>query len=121
MSGSSKQEDFLNKLNKSGEVQITVAGRKSGEKHSTPVWFVSEGNNVEIVPIKGSQSDWFKNLEKDPQIELSVGRERISSKAKLVKDAEKTKKVIEKLKAKYKSEWSESYYSNRNAYVQVPV
>ncbi|MCL5067305.1 MAG: hypothetical protein M1368_03000, partial [Thaumarchaeota archaeon] len=74
-----------------------------------------------IVPVKGTDSNWFKNLAKDPSIELAVDDSTISSKASLVRDSNQAKQVIEKLIAKYKSEWSESYYTKRDAFVEVHV
>ena len=123
MNNSTTREIFLNKLKRTGELQITVTGRKTKKKFSTPVWFVLDGDNkrVTIVPVKGADSNWFKNLAKDPSIELALGDSTISSKASLVRDSNQTKQVIEKLKAKYKLEWSESYYTKRDAFIEVPV
>ena len=123
MNNSTTREIFLNKLKRTGELQITVTGRKTKKKFSAPVWFVLDGDNkrATIVPVKGADSNWFKNLAKDPSIELAVDDSTISSKASLVRDSNQTKQVIEKLKAKYKSEWSESYYTKRDAFVEVPV
>jgi hypothetical protein len=42
-------------------------------------------------------------------------------KATLVRGSNKVKKVVDKFKAKCQSEWSESYYTKRDAYVEVPV
>ncbi|HZW57522.1 MAG TPA: nitroreductase/quinone reductase family protein [Nitrososphaerales archaeon] len=110
-------------MKQSGEVKITVTGRKSKKKFSTPVWFVLDGGEkkVELVPVKGSDSNWFKDLVKDPRIELSVDDTSIASKATLVRDPNQAKKILDKLRAKYKSEWSESYYTKRDVSVEVPV
>src|SRR5579875_2017060 len=114
--------DFLSKLKRSGEVRITVRGRKTKKKFSAPVWFFldREEKKVILVPVKGSDSEWFKDLAKDPQIELSVDDTTITSNATLVRDSNRTKQVIDKLKVKYKSEWSESYYTKRDVCVEVP-
>lgn len=120
------RENILGKLKRSGEVEITVTGRKTRKKFSTPVWFLLEGEGkkeeeILIVPIKGSDSNWFKNLAKDPQITLGVDNVTIESKATLVKNPNQAKQIIDKLKTKYESEWSESYYTKRDAYVKVTV
>jgi deazaflavin-dependent oxidoreductase (nitroreductase family) len=123
MSDASRRDEFLSKLRRSGEVRITVTGRKTKKKISTPVWFVldEERKKVLIVPVYGSSTNWLKNLEKDPSIGLSVDRTTITSKANLVKDENQTKKIVERLKQKYKSEWSDSYYTTRDAFVEIPV
>ena len=66
-------QDFLDKLKQSYEVNISVTGRKSKKRFSTPLWFILDEGKVILVPTMGSASDWFKNLVNDPQIELSVG------------------------------------------------
>ena len=120
MSHTSQRESFLGKLKQTGELTITVTGRKTKRKFSTPVWFAMEGQRILLVPVKGSDSNWFKNLEKNPEIELSVDDAKISSKANLVSDPANVKKILEKFRAKYKSQWSE-YYSKQDVYVEVPV
>lgn len=100
---------------------MTVRGRITKRKFSTPVWFVLDGGKVILVPIKGSESDWFKNLKKDPSIELGLDEITLPSKATLVNDSTQVKKVLDMFRAKYKSEWSESYYIKRDVYVEVPV
>jgi hypothetical protein len=119
MTGQANREDFLNNLKRSSEVNITVRGRTTKRRFSSPVWFVLEGGKVTLVPIKGSESNWFKNQTKDPRIELGLNEISYSSNATLVRDSTQTKKALDKFKAKYKSEWSESYYTKRDAYVEV--
>jgi hypothetical protein len=121
MSGPASQDSLLNKLKQSSEVNITVIGRISKRKISTPVWFIVEGRKVVLVPTKGSDNDWFKDLAKDPQIELNEGEITILLKATLVRDANRVEKVLDKFRAKYKSMWSESYYTKRDACVEISL
>ena len=122
MSRLAQRENFLKTLRQSNEVKITVTGRKTGRKFSTPVWFVLEGEEkVILVPTKGSDNNWFKNLVKNPLIELSVGGIAFPSRATLVRDSNRVKKVIDQLRAKYESMWSESYYTKREVYVEIPL
>jgi F420H(2)-dependent quinone reductase len=119
-----QRENFLKKLKQSSEVNIRVTGRKTKRKFSTPVWFVlneEEEKKVILVPTMGSDNNWFKNLAKDPQIELSVGGEVITSKATIVRDSNQVGKAIDKLRVKYKPMWSESYYTKRDVCVEIPV
>jgi deazaflavin-dependent oxidoreductase (nitroreductase family) len=108
-------------LKESNEVNITVTGRKTKKRFSTPVWFVLDGERVAIVPMKGSDNNWFKNLAQSPQIELSVSGVSALCKASIVRDPKQVEEVIDKLRAKYRSTWSEAYYTKRDVYVEVPV
>jgi deazaflavin-dependent oxidoreductase (nitroreductase family) len=112
---------LLDRLKHSNEVRITVTGRRTKKKFSTPVWFVLDGEKVILVPMKGSDNEWFKDLAKEPQIELGVDNTTIPSKATLVRDSTKVEKVLDRFREKYRSMWSESYYIKRDAYVEVPL
>ena len=122
MSRHAQRENFLKKLTQSDELKITVTGRRTGRKFSTPVWFVLDGEEkVILVPTKGADNNWFKNLVKNPLIELGVGGIAFPSRATLVRDSSRVKKVIDQLRAKYESMWSESYYAKREVFVEIPL
>jgi hypothetical protein len=116
------REELIAKLKRSNEVTITVEGRSSGKKISTPVWFVlDKENRVMLVPMKGSGTNWFKNLEKHPEIELSEGGTAISSPATIFGDKSQVEGILDGFRSKYRSMWSESYYAKRDVYVEVQV
>ena len=119
--GPADREELLNRLKESKEVNITVTGRKTKRRFSTPVWFVLDGERVAIVPTKGSDNNWFKNLEQIPRVELSAGGISAPFNASIVRDPKQVEKVIDKLRVKYRSMWSEAYYTKRDVYVEVPI
>jgi hypothetical protein len=121
MNGPVNRKDFLSRLKQSSEVRITVRARISKRYVSAPVWFAVDGGKAVLVPMKGSDSNWFKDLKKDPHIELNVGDMTIPLKANLVRNPKQVEKVLDKFRAKYRSTWSESYYTKRDVYVEVPV
>ncbi len=92
MNQSAQRKNFLNKLKRSSEVDITVTGRKTKKRFSTPVWFVLEGEKVALVPMKGSDNDWFKDLRKNPQIELGVDELAFPFRATLVRGGSRRSK-----------------------------
>jgi len=121
-SNPSAREALVAKLKRSNEVMITVEGRSSGKKISTPVWFVMDKEDqVMLVPMKGSSTNWFKNLEKHPQIELSEGGKAISSPATICREKNQVERILDEFRSKYRSMWSESYYAKRDVYVEVRV
>jgi len=121
-SAPASRERLLDRLKQSSEVNITVTGLRTKKRISTPVWFtLDEGRKVILVPMKGSDTNWFKNLVTDPQIELGAGGKTAPFKATIVRDSNMVEKVLDKFREKYRSMWSESYYTNRDVYVEVPV
>src|SRR3989449_10235827 len=56
---------------------ITVTGRKSGRAISIPVWFVLEDDKLYLLPVLGSDTQWYKNVLKKPSIRIDArGAER---------------------------------------------
>ena len=117
----SKHEAFLEKLRHSNEVTITVKRRTSGKDFSAPVWFNVEGQKVVLVPMKGSKSGWFKDLQREPQITLSVGGDRVSAGARPTRGSKEVERILAGFRSKYESVWSDSYYTNRDVFVEIPL
>ena len=116
------RRELVDKLKQSNEVRVTVTGRKTKKKLSTPVWFVLEGDSkVLLVPMRGSDTNWFKNLAGDLQIGLGVDEVESTSKAKVVREPREVEKVLDKFRAKYRRMWSEAYYVKRDLYVEVAL
>jgi hypothetical protein len=38
-----------------------------------PVWFVLEGDGLYLLPVQGSDTQWYKNVLKKPSIRIEVG------------------------------------------------
>src|SRR6266536_2404161 len=70
--GRMADEEFKKALEASREIELTVTGRTSGREISNPVWFVRDGEKLYLVPVRGSDSDWYKNVLKTPTIRLAT-------------------------------------------------
>lgn len=54
---------------------LTTKGRTTGEPRTTPLIYESDGDAYVIVASKGGAPDdpgWYRNLAKDPEVELQV-------------------------------------------------
>ena len=72
---------------------LTTAGRKSGDKHTTPLIYAQDGARYVIVASKGGAPDhpgWYKNLEKTPEVELQVKDEVFRARARKAQGAERS-------------------------------
>lgn len=56
--------DFRNALNDTDEIELTTTGRTSGRQSSRPVWFVTQGETVWLLPVTGSDSQWYKTCSR---------------------------------------------------------
>ncbi len=101
------------------EVEITVTGKKTGRNIALPVWFVHEDNKLLLLPVKGTNTNWFRNIIKTPTMSVAVKGASMTAKAKLVEDTNKVKEVVEKFRKKYSAGEVKKYYSNFDAYVEL--
>jgi deazaflavin-dependent oxidoreductase (nitroreductase family) len=112
-------EEFSQALESSREIELTVTGRKSGREISIPVWFVREGEKLYLVPVNGSDSDWYKNVLKVPTIRLAAGRAQLSARAAPIPDPAEVSEILDKFRAKYGARDVAAYYPKQDAAVDV--
>jgi hypothetical protein len=67
------KSEFKDALDRTSEIELTVRGRKSGQDISRPVWFVHENNTLYLLPVQGSETNWYKNVLK-ARINLSSSK-----------------------------------------------
>jgi deazaflavin-dependent oxidoreductase (nitroreductase family) len=112
MSNKPNRNDTLrDRLARSSEINITVTGRKSGRTISIPVWFVFEDDKLYLLPVKGSDTQWYKNVLKDPMIRIDARGTKAEVKGVLATDATQVSSVVEKFRAKYGAGDVKKYYS----------
>jgi deazaflavin-dependent oxidoreductase (nitroreductase family) len=114
-------EEFTKALESSRELELTVTGRKSGREISFPVWFGREGERLCLVPVTGSDSNWYKNVLKQPAVRLAAGGAQLTARATPVTDAARVGEIIDKFRAKYGARDVAAYYPRQNAAVEVPL
>src|SRR5436305_8963241 len=88
--------NFRSALQGANEIEITVTGRSSGRSLTYPVWFALEGDKLSLLPVKGSDTDWYKNLRKTPIIRLAARGKTFTTSARLLTDEAQIGKVLEK-------------------------
>jgi F420H(2)-dependent quinone reductase len=87
------QGEFKPALKNTDEIELTVTGRVSGRKTSRPVWFVEEpvwfveeGDTLYLLPVGGSDTEWFKNVLHNPTLTLAADEITWTAKAKPITD-----------------------------------
>jgi deazaflavin-dependent oxidoreductase (nitroreductase family) len=114
-------EQLTKALDASREVQITVTGRKTGRPITLPVWFVRDGDRVYLVPLKGADTDWYKNVLKEPTIRLAAGDAQITARATPVTDPARVGEIVDMFRAKYGAHNVAAYYPKHDVAVEVPL
>jgi deazaflavin-dependent oxidoreductase (nitroreductase family) len=93
------------------QIKISVIGRKSGHTISIPVWFVLEAEKLYLLPVQGSETQWYKNVLKNPLIRIDARGVEAEFRAKPVTEAKAVNSVIEKFREKYGAKDVKKYYS----------
>ena len=85
--------------------------RKSGRTVSIPVWFVLEGEKLYLLPVQGSDTQWYKNVLQNSSIRIDARGVGAKFRAIPVTDATTVKPVVEKFREKYGAKDVKKYYS----------
>src|SRR5271167_1179481 len=122
MSTKSTRNDALrDRLSRYREIKITVTGRKSGRTISIPVWFVLEDDKLYLLPVQGSDTQWYKNVLKNPKIGIDARGAEEEFQAVPTTDSNRVSSVAEKFREKYGAGDVKKYYSGFDVAVLVQL
>jgi len=116
-----RSDALRNRLSRTREINISVTGRKSGRLISIPVWFVLEGDKLYLLPVLGSDTQWYKNVLKKPSIRIDAGGAEAEVKVAPITDAKQVSSVADKFRAKYGANDVKKYYSKFDVAVVAQV
>ena len=104
-------EALKDRLSRYREIKLSVTGRKSGRSISQPVWFVLEDDKVYLLPVRGSDTQWYKNVLKNPSLRIDARGADAEFHAVPITDQKQVSSVVEKFRAKYGAGDVKKYYS----------
>jgi deazaflavin-dependent oxidoreductase (nitroreductase family) len=119
MAGS--KNDLKDRLTRYRQIKINVIGRKSGQTISIPVWFVLEGQKLYLLPVQGSETQWYKNVLKNSSIRIDARGVEAEFLATPITEAETVKSVVEKFRERYGAKDVKKYYSKFDVAVVIEV
>jgi deazaflavin-dependent oxidoreductase (nitroreductase family) len=111
---------FIAALQDSSQIDITVTGRNTGRQITLPVWFVTEGGQLYLVPVRGSDSDWYKNVVATPRMQLTSDGESISATATPI-STDRVRAMVDKFRQKYGADQVAAYYPKTDVAVEVSL
>jgi len=106
-----KGSELKERLEKYQQIKLTVIGRKSGHKITVPVWFVMDDEKMYLLPVHGSDTQWYHNILKNPSIWVDARGEQAEFRAVPVREAESVNSVVSKFRDKYGAGEVKKYYS----------
>ena len=115
------KSDLHQRLNRASEITLSVKGRKSGKDFPRPVCFVHEGSTLYLLPVQGSDTNWYKNFQEDQTLKISVSGEEVPTKGKPISDSNTVDDILDKFRSKYGEADVKKYYPKVDVAVEVPL
>ncbi|HVZ17848.1 MAG TPA: nitroreductase/quinone reductase family protein [Terriglobales bacterium] len=117
----SHNESLQDRLSRYQELTLTVTGRKSGRPSSRPVWFVFDSDKLYLLPVQGSDTQWYKNVLQNSSMHIGVRGEDAELKATPITDSKQVSAVIDRFREKYGAGDVRKYYSKFDVAVVAHV
>jgi hypothetical protein len=117
----SSKDSLIKSLSRYRQIEISVIGRKSGRTISIPVWFLLEGETLYLLPVQGSDTQWYKNVLRNPQLRIQARDAGAEFRATSVTDAKVVKSIVEQFRGKYGAKDVKKYYSRFDVAVLVEL
>jgi hypothetical protein len=121
MPAATTKEKLKSLLARDREINISVIGRKSGREVSRPVWFVLEGDKLDLLPVQGSDTQWYQNLLRNAWIQVSTRSAEGEFQAASITDPKLVSSVVEKFRDKYGARDVKKYYSKLDVAVVIDL
>ena len=80
--------------------RLTHSGRKTGKPHEVTIWFVLDGDRL-YVGTANVNRQWVRNVQKTPQVKLSIGGENFSGTARFLTDRAEHERAMAAIRRKY--------------------
>src|SRR5437899_12304975 len=117
----SSKETLKDRLTRYRQIKISVIGRKSGQTISVPVWLVLEGKKLYLLPVQGSDTQWYKNVLQNPSIRIDARGTEAEFRAPPITEAKPVKSVVERFREKYGAKDVKKYYLNFDVAVVIEL
>jgi len=80
--------------------RLTHYGRKTGKPHEVTIWFVLDGDRLYIGTANVNRQ-WVLNVQKTPQVKLSIAGENVEGTARLLTDRAEHERAMAAIRRKY--------------------
>ena len=80
-----------------------------------------EGDKLYLLPVQGSDTQWYKNVLKNPSIRIDARGAEAELRAQPITESKTVKSVIEKFREKYGAGDVKKYYSKLDVAVMVEL
>jgi deazaflavin-dependent oxidoreductase (nitroreductase family) len=102
----------LSRIQDRSTIELTTTGRKSGNEHTKPIWFVVSDGKIVVQAGKNGKTDWYQNLVKTP---TGVARQEgylFRVRARPVTEPARVEAIHRLFLQKYTSAWLLSFFGS---------
>jgi deazaflavin-dependent oxidoreductase (nitroreductase family) len=79
---------------------LTHYGRKTGKPHAVTIWFVLDDDKL-CIGTANVNRQWVRNVQKTPQVNLSIGGETFEGTARFLTDRAEHERAMTAIRRKY--------------------
>ncbi len=112
--------DFAEALAVENEIKISFA-RKDGKRRTIPIWFTIEGGKLQLLPMYGTKTKWFADVERKGSVFVRSGELERSFKPRAIRD----QKAIDGIKRNFAGKYGESdvrrYYLTQDVALEIDL
>ncbi|TMI45762.1 DUF2255 family protein [Candidatus Bathyarchaeota archaeon] len=116
-----KSDNIFPALKKNKEIELTVTGRRTGKPLPRPVWFVLRGTELLLLPVTGTDSQWYKNVLVNPLVKISAGQQSFNGNLRVITEKRRIEEVIDLFRGKYGPSDIKKYYPKPNVAASLSI
>ena len=90
----------LRRLSSKQTTRLTHYGRKTGKPHEVTIWFALDRDQFYIGTANVNRQ-WVRNVQKTPNVMLSIGGERFEGTARFLSDRSEHQSAMAAIRRKY--------------------
>jgi hypothetical protein len=109
---------FAEALSGEQEIRITVV-KSDGKRRTLPVWFTLEGDRLQMLPMYGLKTLWFRDIERSGSVTIAVKKETKEAKPEIIRDPKAVDRVKAKFAGKYGADDVKGYYPTSEVLLEV--
>lgn len=117
---SNDADALLARLSKEEYCYLTTTGRVSGQPHEIEIWFGILDGTLYLLSGGGEDSDWVKNLRKNPGVAVRLAKHTFTGRARILSDEKEDAPIRKLLAAKYQG-WKQGRPLSEWARTALPV
>jgi len=90
----------LRRVARKQTTRLTHYGSKTGKPHEVTIWFVLDGDRL-YIGTANVKRQWVQNVQKTPQVKLSIGGEKFEGTARFLADRTEHERAMAAIRRKY--------------------